>query len=139
MLTFGRLTENNSLNNGSLKSETPQVNKTKRKLGLRNPNIQQHAPIQPEIKQCSKEPVSEKLFEEACENHHTYEDKDDYGDLHMRLANINSLLDGVLSLSCMNASSDCTEFFSEEGGDGFDPSSFEIPDSEFNTMFSCLG
>ncbi|KAK4471708.1 hypothetical protein MN116_005110 [Schistosoma mekongi] len=139
MLTFGRITENTTLINNSLKSETPQVNKTKRKLGLRNPNIQQHAAIQSEIKQYSKEPVSEKLFEEACEHYHAYEDKDDYGDLHMRLANINSLLDGVLSLSCMNPPHECTEFLAEGGDNGFDPSSFEIPDSEFNTMFSCLG
>ncbi|CAH8496206.1 unnamed protein product [Schistosoma turkestanicum] len=139
MLAFGGQTENSTHIRDILKTETPQLNKTKRKLGLRDLNIQHHVPVQAEIKQPSKVLLNENVYEEARENFYTYEDKDDYGDLHTRLASISSLVDGVISLSCMNRSTGFMEFPTIDDRDEVDPSDFEIPDSEFNTIFGCLG
>ncbi|VDP32764.1 unnamed protein product [Schistosoma curassoni] len=140
MLGFGEQTENSTHIRDNLKAETPLLNNAKRKLGLRDLNIQQHVHLQSEIMRPSKTVVPENVYKEAY----------DYGDLCTRLDNIKSLVDGVISLSCMSHSSDFVEFSMNgevccvllvlvDDGDEFDPSDFEIPDSEFNTMFCCLG
>ncbi|CAH8538965.1 unnamed protein product [Schistosoma guineensis] len=150
MLGFGEQTENSIHIRDNLKAETPLLNNAKRKLGLRDLNIQQHVHLQSEIMRPPKTVVPENVYKEACEKFCAYEDKDDYGDLCTRLDNINSLVDGVISLSCMSHSSDFVEFSMNgevccfllvlvDDGDEFDPSDFEIPDSEFDTMFCCLG
>ncbi|XP_018651013.1 hypothetical protein Smp_181410.1 [Schistosoma mansoni] len=139
MLRLGGQTENSSHIRENLKAETPLLSNARRKLGLRDLNIQQHVHVQPEIKRPSKTLVPESIYEEACEKFCAYEDRDDYGDLCTRLDNINSLVDGVLSLSCMSHPPGFVGFSINEDCDEFDPSDFEIPDSEFNTMFSCLG
>ncbi|CAH8542888.1 unnamed protein product [Schistosoma margrebowiei] len=75
MLGFGEQTENSTHIRDNLKAETPQLNNAKRKLGLRDLNIQQHVHVQSEIMRPSKTLVPEKVYKEACEKFCAYEDK----------------------------------------------------------------
>ncbi|CAH8525950.1 unnamed protein product [Heterobilharzia americana] len=94
MFEIGRLTENPLVVGNSLKTENSQVNKSTRKFGLRDINIQQNAPVQQELKQGPKVPVPEEAFGDERENYIPPGDTDEYNYIHERLVNLNSLLDG---------------------------------------------
>ncbi|CAH8549766.1 unnamed protein product [Heterobilharzia americana] len=138
MFEIGRLTENPLVVGNSLKTENSQVNKSTRKFGLRDINIQQNAPVQQELKQGPKVLVPEEAFGDERENYIPPGDTDEYNYIHERLVNLNSLLDGVIFLSCKN-SSVSTEYLIESDTHECDVSDIEIPDDEINAIFTHIG
>nr|CAH8849953.1 unnamed protein product [Trichobilharzia regenti] len=136
MSTAGHLVENSGRVGNSLKTETPNVNKITRKFGLLDINIQQNVPAHPEIKRDQKRIIPKEAYDEEPEKY--FPPKDDDIDEHVlaRLDRLNSLLDGVISLSCGKTFAVYKDSSAKDDADKSDPSNIEIPDSEFSTMFN---
>ncbi|CAH8850079.1 unnamed protein product [Trichobilharzia szidati] len=138
MFTVGQLVENSGRVGNNLKTETPNVNKINRKFGLRDVNIQQNVPAHSELKQTQKPSIPEEAYNDEPEKYIPPTETDDDVDVQARLDSLNSLLNGVISLSRGKTFEVYTDPPANDYANESDPSNFEIPDSEISAMFNCF-